>query len=404
MTTLSHTNSEFARIATTDAAGNVTGVTVQDFTIADLANFSLPGGTAGQVLTTDGTGVLSWANSTGGGGTISVGTGGSETFIATAGQVLFTIASVPNGTVGMTINGIQVATTAATNVGTAVTYVPAQNAGYVLKTGDRVVLTYIYGSTSVGDIAGLSDVTITTPAAGQVLSFDAGTSKWVNVPGATSFGLVANGTSNVSIANNGNVTVGVTGSANVATFAADGVTIAGNLSVIGSNVSLGDVANVTITGGTVGQALVSLGGGDVAFQNASRLVTAAYSSQSLAIPAGFVAATVIYNEKMYDPQSLYDIATGRFQPKIAGWYQIAFGVDAFVNSSTNADSGVVLTHSVDGDISGTSSLGAIICNGTGTAYFNGTTDYAYVSAKAATATTRTQSRRASSFTAFYLSI
>lgn len=401
MTTLSSVNSEFARIATTDAGGNVTGVTVQDFTIADLANFSLPGGVAGQVLTTDGTGVLSWANSTGG-GTISVGTGGSETFIATAGQVLFTIASVPNGTVGMTINGVQVATTAATNVGTAVTYVPAQNAGYALKAGDRVVLSYIYGSTSVGDIAGLSDVTITTPSAGQVLSFDAGTSKWVNVPGATSFGLVANGTSNVSIANNGNVTVGVTGSANVATFASGGVTIAGNLSVTGANVSLGDVANVTITGGTAGQALVSLGGGDVAFQNATRLVTYAYSTGSYVFPAAYVAVPIKYDTKLYDPQSLYDVATGRFQPKIAGWYQIVAGADVYV--SPTAESSVMIIHSVDGGLAQVDDFGFVSGYATGLAYFNGTTDYAYVQASAQLATTRNQIRTRSSFTATYLSI
>jgi len=401
MTTLSHTNSEFARIATTDAGGNVTGVTVQDFTIADLANFSLPGGNAGQVLTTDGTGVLSWANSTGG-GTISVGTGGSETFTATAGQVLFTITSVPNGTVGMTINGVQVATTAATNVGPVVTYAPAQNAGYVLKAGDRVVLSYIYGSTSVGDIAGLSDVTITTPAAGQVLSFDAGTSKWVNVPGATSFGLVANGTSNVTVANNGNVTVGVSGSANVATFASTGVTIAGNLSVTGSNVSLGDVANVTITGGTTGQALVSLGGGDVAFQNASRLVTLAYSTQPLAIPATFVPVNVVYNEKLYDPQSLYNVTTGRFQPKIAGWYRITAAADALTNIT--AECNITISHSVDGDIGFSGSIGWLSSPAVAVAYFNGTTDYAFAAARSSVAGTRGQARAKSSFTATYLSI
>jgi len=401
MTTLSSVNSEFARIATTDAGGNVTGVTVQDFTIADLANFSLPGGTAGQVLTTDGTGVLSWANSTGG-GTISVGTGGSETFIATAGQVLFTIASVPNGTVGMTINGVQVATTAATNVGTAVTYVPAQNAGYALKAGDRVVLSYIYGSTSVGDIAGLSDVTITTPAAGQVLSFDAGTSKWVNVPGATSFGLVANGTSNVSIANNGNVTVGVTGSANVATFSAGGVTIPGNLSVTGANVSLGDVANVTITGGTAGQALVSLGGGDVAFQNYSRLVTYAHATGNLTWPAAYVPALVKYETKLYDPQALYDIVTGRFQPKVAGWYQITASADSYTNGTS--ENGVMMKHSVDGIIASATSIGQIVATIVGTAYFNGTTDYLWVEALSFTAGTRGQGRQNSNFAATYLSI
>jgi hypothetical protein len=398
--TLSHTNSEFARIATTDASGNVTGVTVQDFTIADLANFSLPGGNAGQVLSTDGTGVLSWANAAG--GTVSVGTGGSDTFTATAGQVLFTTTSTPNGVVAMTINGIQVATTAATNVGTAVTYVPAQNAGYALKAGDRVVLSYIYGSTSVANIGGLSDVVITTPTTGQVLSYDAGTSKWLNTAAASAFGNVASGTSNVSVAPSGNVTVGVAGTANVATFTAGGLTIPGNLSVTGANVSLGDVANVTITGGTAGQALVSLGGGDVAFQNSTRIVTNVFMAGTLTILAGYVAVPIIHNEKLYDPQNLYNVITGRFQPKIAGWYQIYASADAFTFASSEA--GIVIEHSVDGGIATMGVIGPVTMNATGIAYFNGTTDYAFVTVRSAQAGTRGQNRTKTSFVATYLSI
>jgi hypothetical protein len=399
-TTLSHTNSEFARIATTDAGGNVTGVTVQEFTIADLANFSLPGGIAGQVLSTDGSGVLTWANSAG--GTVSVGTGGNETFTAVPNQTVFAITSVPNGRVSMTINGIQVATTAATNVGTLVTYVPAQNAGYSLKAGDRVVISYIYGSTSVGDLAGLSDVVITTAAAGQVLSYDASKSKWVNTPGASAFGNVANGTSNVSVAASGNVTVGVAGTANVATFASTGVTIVGNLAVSGSNVSLGDVANVTITGGTAGQALVSLGGGDVAFQNATRLVTLAHSTQNLVIPANYGAALVKYDTKLYDPQMLYDVATGRFQPKIAGWYSIVASASTY--TSPTLECGLTMIHSVDGPVGSSSSFGLVNATISATVYFNGTTDYVYAQVTCSAAGTRSQTRNNASFSATYLSI
>jgi hypothetical protein len=398
--TLSHTNSEFARIATTDASGNVTGVTVQDFTIADLANFSLPGGNAGQVLSTDGTGTLSWANAAG--GTVSVGAGGIDTFTATAGQALFTTTATPSGKVAMTINGIQVATTAATNVGTAVTYVPAQNAGYALKAGDRVVLSYIYGSTSVANIGGLSDVVITTPTTGQVLSFDAGTSKWLNTAAASAFGNVASGTSNVSVAPSGNVTVGVAGTANVATFTAAGLTIPGNLSVTGANVFLGDVANVQITGGTAGQALVSLGGADIGFTNSTRLVTYAYAIGNLTLLANFAPTIVKYTEKLHDPQALYDVVTGRFQPKVAGWYQIAATASVYVNNTS--EQGLLLKHSVDGNFAQTSSFGLIGATVVGATYFNGTTDYAWAEVIAAAAGTRSQHRGSTAFTATYLSI
>lgn len=58
------TNSNFYQIAKTDANGNVTGIT-----ISNVADLTIPGGTLGQVLTTDGAGNLSWGVGGGGGNT-----------------------------------------------------------------------------------------------------------------------------------------------------------------------------------------------------------------------------------------------------------------------------------------------------------------------------------------------
>lgn len=397
--TNSQINSEFSGIAVTDASGLVIGLDVEQLAVANVGNLTIPGGSAGQVLSTDGNGTLSWAPAAG--GVTQVATQGTETFVATAAQTSFTLARTVNGTVTGAINGVTSPSAAFLIVGTTVTYAPTANGFYILKAGDRITFTYLFGSTSATELGGLADVTITAPAAGQVLSYDAGSSAWKNVPGATSFGLVANGTSNVTVANNGPVTVGVAGTANVATFAATGVTVS-NLIVSGTTASLGDIAGVQITGGTTGQAVQSLGGGDLAFVNPTRLVTYAYAIGSYTFPAAYVGVLMKYVTKMYDPQSLYDVVTGRFQPKIAGWYEIIAGADVY--SGVSSQSSVVITHNVDAAIGRSDSFGLVSAYATGAAYFNGTTDYAYVQGVAQNAGTRSQGRDRSAFIAKYLGL
>lgn len=398
-TTRSQTNSEFESIAITDTTGLVIGLDVQQLAVANVANLTIPGGTVGQVLSTDGSGNLSWVPATG--ATVQVASQASETFTSTLQQTVFTLARVPNGTVAGSINGVTAAATAFTVAGSTVTYVAAQNGGYPLKAGDRITLSYLYGATSATSLDGLADVTITTPAAGQVLTYDAGTSAWVNVPGATSFGLVANGTSNVTVASNGNVTVGVAGTANVARFTSTGVTVS-NLTVTGTSATLGDIAGVQIAGGTSGQAIQSLGSGDLAFVNPTRLVTYAYAIGDITWSAGYVPTLVKYTEKLYDPQALYDVVTGRFQPKVAGWYQITASADSFTNATS--ENAMAIKHSVDGGIGAVSSYGQINAGCVGTAYFNGTTDYAWAEVLSGTAGTRGQNRPKSNFSATYLGL
>ena len=165
---------------------------------------------------------------------------------------------------------------------------------------------------------------------------------------------------------------------------------------------LGDVANVTISGGTAGQALVSLGAGDVAFQNYSRLVTLCHATGSYVFPANYVIVPIKYETKLYDPQALYDVATGRFQPKIAGWYQMTASCDIFGGGT--AEGWIEITHSVEGGIGQADEFGPVSIQVTAIGYFNGTTDYAFAKAANQLATTRSQSRNRSVFTAMYLSI
>lgn len=399
-TTRSQTNSEFESIAITDSSGLVIGLDVEQLAVADVANLTIPGGTAGQVLSTDGNGTLSWAPATS--ASVQVATQASETFTATAQQTQFTLARVASGTVTGSINGVTAAATAFTVSGSTVTYVPAQNGAYPLKAGDRITLSYLYGATSASSLDGLADVTITSPAAGQVLAYDAGTSAWINQPGATAFGELVNGTSNVTVAADGNVTVSVAGNANIATFTGTSFVSSSNVALSGANVSLGAVANLKITGGSNAQVMTTDGAGTLSFTTPSKLVTLAYSSTVYAFPGSFTPTTIKYETKIFDPQSLYDIVTGRFQPKVAGWYQISAGADCFSSSTTQGS--VTIGHSTSGNIGMIDGFGLVSAPATGVAYYNGTTDYAFVFTMTSSSGSRTQNRQRSSFSAMFLSI
>lgn len=88
MATPNEINSNFRQIAVADASGNVFGVN-----IANVGNIRIAGGTSGQVLSTDGTGNLSWATSSGGVGTTSYvnvsRTGTSQTVTAAPTTILW---------------------------------------------------------------------------------------------------------------------------------------------------------------------------------------------------------------------------------------------------------------------------------------------------------------------------
>lgn len=65
-----------------------------------------------------------------------------EQFTATAGQTVFTLANIPLGDVAISINGTRIPKNAITVVDKQVTYVPANNLGYLLEAGDIVILDY----------------------------------------------------------------------------------------------------------------------------------------------------------------------------------------------------------------------------------------------------------------------
>ena len=115
----------------------------------------------------------------------------------------------------------------------------------------------------------VSNVHITGGSNGQYLQTDgSGNLSWSTV--STNPSNISNGNSNVSISTaNGNITMSAVGNANIVTVTGTGANISGtlnttgNVTFTGSNISLGNVGNVRITGGTANYVLKTDGAGNL---------------------------------------------------------------------------------------------------------------------------------------------
>jgi len=95
---------------------------------------------------------------------------------------------------------------------------------------------------------------------------------------------IANGTSSVSIPTvNGNINFTVGATSDVIVFTDSGANINGNLTVTG-NSTLGANANVKITGGTTGQALVTDGAGNLSWTTVGSTSSLANGTTGISIP------------------------------------------------------------------------------------------------------------------------
>lgn len=236
-------------VVVNDATGFKVDLAASPSQVADYV-FTLPPnvGVAGTFLQTAGNGEYFWEPA------VQPGEFATDTIIAVAGQTGFTVSNSPMGDVSFSINGAVIAQAAATVAGTLVTYVPAQNFGYLIEANDEITISYIYGTTAAGDLNSLADVDVISPTNGSALIYNAATQKWVAGAGITDPAAITSGSSNVSIPSaSGNVNVSVAGVANIATFTTAGGNITGNLDVtdtftaVNANISGNVVAgNVTV--------------------------------------------------------------------------------------------------------------------------------------------------------------
>lgn len=320
-----------ANITTSGSAGNITGANVitactfigntGNFSTAlnvtgtsnlgPVGNVTITGGSNGQFLQTNGSGVLSWATVS----TASVSNGNSNVNIPAA-----------NGNVNISAAGntnIVVVTGTGANITGTLNVTGNANAGNIGATGG--VFTTVAGSlttasqpniTSVGTLGSLTvtgNITAGNASLGNLVTanFFSGVLTTAAQPNITSVGTlgslsvtgnitagnanlgnavtanffagngslltgitvssVSNGNSNLSIpAANGNVNISVAGNANILTVTGTGVNVAGTLNAtgnltVGGKSNLGAVGNVIITGGTANYVLSTDGAGNLSW-------------------------------------------------------------------------------------------------------------------------------------------
>ena len=233
-------------------SGNV-ALSGANVSLGAIGNVKITGGTANYVLQTDGTGNLSWAAQTGGGGSgTSISNGTSNVNIATS-----------NGDVTTSVNGnanVLVVTGTGANVN-----------GYANITGNVAL------SGANVSLGAIGNVKITGGTANYVLQTDGtGNLSWTAQTGGGGGGsYISNGTSNVNIpAADGNINFTAGGNANVVVVTGTGAnvngyaSITGNVVLTGPNVSLGTVGNIKIAGGSNGQVLATDGTGNLTWKTA----------------------------------------------------------------------------------------------------------------------------------------
>ena len=140
-------NSTLTSISTLSAVGTITSGTISVTTdiktagklVAGTVTYPNTHGISGQLLSTTGTGTLTWTS----GSSVSIFT--DEPSSITAGQTSFTLTNTPlSGRVWMYINGTRISKNAYSVSGTTVTYTPSFNNSYTLIVGDRIQFDYVY--------------------------------------------------------------------------------------------------------------------------------------------------------------------------------------------------------------------------------------------------------------------
>ena len=245
------------------SVGTLTGVTstgtvnltgASNVALGPVANVHITGGTSGQVLSTDGSGVLSFITI----GTAGVSNGNSNVAIATAG-----------GNVTTSVNGnanILVVTGTGANID-----------GYANISGNLSL-----GGGSGGNLTGANNVsantftgTLTTNAQPNITSvgtltslavtgnISSGNANLGNLVTANFFSGAGNNLSNIQGANVSGTVSSATTAGTVTTAAQPNITSTGTLTslTVSGTSNLGAVGNVTITGGTSGYYLQTNGSG-----------------------------------------------------------------------------------------------------------------------------------------------
>ena len=204
-----------------------------------VGNLHITGGSGGYVLATDGSGNLSWVTQAAGSSQISNGN---------------STVSIPgaNGNINFTAGG---------NTNMVITDTGANITGNLETSGANV------------NLGNISNLHISGGSGGYVIQTDgSGNLSWVAQGGGGGGGSsISNGNSNVIVTFDGNVSTSVNNVVDVFVVSELGANITGSLSATGNisftgpNVSLGNVSNLSIEGGSNGFVLRTDGAGDLSW-------------------------------------------------------------------------------------------------------------------------------------------
>ena len=245
------------------SVGTLSGLTVNGTTtLGDVSNVKIAGGTTSYVLSTDGTGNLSWAAPGGGVTAASIANGTSNVRVLLNGNVVISSAGTAN-VVSVTGSAVNVAGNVnatyfvgngafLTGVDVSPNSMSSGNSNVNIPTAGGNVNTSVNGTANVlvvaktgANIAGYANITGNVSA-----PFFIGNGSLL-----TGIGTLSNGTSNIFIvAAGGNVTTSVNGNANIMVVTGSGANIAGYVNatgnVNGGNISTGGQLISTATTGT----------------------------------------------------------------------------------------------------------------------------------------------------------
>ena len=298
------------------SVGSLTGLTVTGLSnLGSVGNVAITGGTSGQVLSTNGAGGLSFITI----GTAGVSNGNSNVAIATAGGNVTT--SVAGNANILVVTGTGILVNGDGNVTgnlTAGNIVAGGGSGGNITGANLVSANFFTGTLTTAAQPNITSVgTLTTLAVsgnanlGNVATANffsgAGNSlsniQGANVSGEVSFAATANAVAGANVS--GQVanalvagTVYTNAQPNITSVGTlTGITSTGTANFIGaSNVALGPVGNVHITGGTSGQVLSTDGSGTLSFITIGTAgVSNGNSNVAIATAGGNVTTSVAGN-------------------------------------------------------------------------------------------------------------
>ena len=223
-----------------------TGITVNGRSnLGPVSNVTITGGSANQLLSTDGTGTLSWVSSP---PTSQISNGTSNLTISQNGNLV----AVATGTTALNISNLGINVFGAINA-----------TGNINTDIDKLKIT--------GGVA--NRILIAADATGNLA--------WGTLPASNQ---IVGGNSNVSVNPNANVTIGVTGVPNVVVVSSNRVNIAGDLTISG-NANLTSADALNIPGGNAGDVLSTDGAGNLSFVTPSVGTAIVNGSSNVRIPS-----------------------------------------------------------------------------------------------------------------------